>query len=129
MTSLDMTSLKSKMLSRFKCQGSGNCCRIEGYVTITEPELQTLATMSQLTPVEFKQKYVVTENGWMYIATPRHRSLCFLTQDNRCSHYEGRPKACRSYPDWPEIWKDEDSLMTELAICPGLRLAYEECTQ
>lgn len=117
---------KREILDAFQCQGSGNCCRVEGYVRINQDNLEQMAAIKGMSPLEFKSKYVVMDRGWMTIASPRHRPLCFLNEANKCEVYDGRPKACRRYPDWPEIWQDEDSLMLELAVCPGLREAYHK---
>jgi Fe-S-cluster containining protein len=61
--------------------------------------------------------------GWEVIASPDFRPRCFLTEENTCSVYELRPLACRTYPQWPQIWESEESLREETEKCPGLRRA------
>jgi hypothetical protein len=114
---------KDEILSRFRCQKSGNCCKAGGYVYVTAPELLHMSESLGLSSTVFREKYVVTQHGWDLIATPTHRTRCFLDDEDRCTVYSSRPAACRSYPDWPEIWKSEAILQSECQTCPGLRQA------
>jgi len=120
-----LAKLKSEMLSAFVCQKSGNCCRCPGVVYATQPEISSMAKILDQSSIEFRQDYVVKRNGWDVIADTDHRPDCFLTITNTCSVYEGRPKACRTYPDWPEIWKSEERILKECQLCPGLKAAWE----
>lgn len=114
---------KSEILSRFQCQKSGNCCKAGGYVYLTGLELENMARVVGLSVPDFREKYVVTHNGWDLIATPTHRPRCFLDENDCCTVYEARPIACRSYPDWPELWTSEEMLLSECKTCPGLQKA------
>lgn len=117
-------SFKEKVLSRFKCQNSGNCCRIPGLVYVNQKEIQTLAAKMEMDAATFRAHYVRRVNGWEVIASEGHRPLCFLDGCNKCSVYSARPLQCRTYPDWPEIWHSEESLAREVQMCPGLKQAY-----
>lgn len=117
--------IKQTVLQRFKCQGSGNCCRASGYVRVTIPEMTQMASVLGVSLNEFRTQMVVRVNGWEMISTPDHRPLCFLDEANRCTVYDHRPLACRTYPDWPEIWESPSSLMNEARQCPGLAAAIQ----
>lgn len=117
---------KSTILSQFKCTGSGNCCRAAGYVRVSIPEIAALAAATNVSIDRFRQQNVVRLNGWEMISTPTHRPRCFLDDQNRCTVYSERPKACRTYPDWPEIWESEDALNRESRQCPGLAAAIRQ---
>ncbi len=69
-------------------------------------------------------EYVVKDWGWLMISTERHRPGCFLDEENKCQIYDARPYACKTYPDWPEIWGSIESLSKETKICPGLKAGY-----
>lgn len=84
-----------------------------------------MAEKLELPISEFKEKFVLEENGWQLIAKPGFRKNCFLDKNNNCQVYEARPKKCRTYPDWPEIFQSEETLKKETELCPGLRKAYE----
>ncbi len=117
---------KEKILDKFVCQKTGNCCRTSGYVYATEKEIDGMATLLEITNEKFKELYVRRENGWNVIASERHRTECFLNKKNECQVYAERPGHCRSYPNWPEIWEDETSLIKETCLCPALKKAYFE---
>jgi Fe-S-cluster containining protein len=116
---------KTEILGHFRCQKSGNCCKAGGYVYVDAAELTQMATLMGLSPTDFRERYVVRQNGWDLIATPTHRPRCFLDDQDRCTVYSARPAACRSYPDWPELWASEAQLLAECQTCPGLRQAVE----
>ncbi len=121
---MDLVALKAALLAGFVCQNSGNCCRREGYVYATLPELQKMAEFLELSLEAFTEQFVKKEDGWRVIASPGHRPTCFLSEDNRCEIYPVRPQACKTYPDWPGIWESESTVMAELAMCPGLKKAF-----
>ncbi len=119
---------KSEILANFKCQNSGNCCKAAGYVYITPENRQKMAALLDLSLIEFQQSYTQKENGWEVIASPYFRQNCFLDAQNKCAVYSARPQACRTYPDWPNIWETDDTLLTESKSCPGLKLAIKKIT-
>ncbi len=73
----------------------------------------------------FRRVFVVREEGVTKISTKNHRPRCFLNDQDHCSVYSVRPKQCRTYPDWPELWENPHLLQAEIARCPGLRKAVE----
>ena len=124
-----MKIVKEKILSKFNCQKSGNCCRTSGIVYASHSELQAMAKELDIDLASFLRNYTKKENGWTVISTTRFRPNCFLTKTNTCSIYQSRPKKCRSYPNWPEIWESKNSLMKEAALCPALKKAIMNITQ
>ena len=121
--------LRREMLSRFQCQKSGNCCRCPGVVYATAQEISSMASLLDHSSIEFREKYVVKRKGWDVIADQEHRPNCFLKKDNTCEVYDGRPKACRTYPDWPEIWSSKARVEAECGVCPGLKKAYKDVSK
>ena len=114
---------KETILEHFTCQTSGNCCKCPGVVYVTSTDIQGMATCLSLSEFDFRQRYVIKQNGWDVISTTTHRPNCFLDEQNRCQVYEHRPKACRTYPNWDIIWESEASLKKECELCPGLNSA------
>ena len=100
--SRDLLALKAELLAKFECQKSGNCCRRVGYVYATNPEIQKMAKVLEISFTEFMEKYVFRQDGWALIASPDHRPGCFVNDRNQCHVYDARPKACKTYPDWPQ---------------------------
>ena len=122
----EMDTLKKSVLSRFQCQQSGNCCRVDGYVYVTSKEAQDMADYLKIDLETFHSRYVEDDRGWKLIASKTHRPSCFLNSCQQCEVYDVRPEHCRTYPDWPEIWQSQETLLKETGTCPGLKKAYEE---
>ncbi len=118
---------KNEILSHFLCKSSGNCCRAGGYVRVTFSDMQAMADQMGMDVLQFQSQYVVRRNGWHMISTPTHRPRCFLNDQNRCDVYYQRPLACRTYPDWPDIWESDELLGLEAERCPGLARAIQAC--
>ncbi len=121
----NLQELKKQLLEKFECQKSGNCCRREGMVYVTIPDMQKMATFLGLQLNAFIQQFCKRENGWYVVASPTHRPNCFLKDDNTCSVYALRPKSCKDYPNWPELWENRESILAELSMCPGLKKAFD----
>ncbi|RAP32665.1 hypothetical protein DID77_04295 [Candidatus Marinamargulisbacteria bacterium SCGC AG-439-L15] len=116
---------KDQILNAFECQQTGNCCRADGYVYANAKEIERMATHLEIDVSTFMARYVKTENGWTLISDLSHRPTCFLREDGGCGIYEVRPKQCRTYPNWPELWTSKEALMKETLLCKGLRRAVE----
>ena len=128
MTGLGSTSLIEKrqaILAAFQCQQSGNCCKAAGVVYLDITEQQQMARVLGLSLMEFLQQYTKREQGWCVLADHRFRPTCMLNAKNGCSVYEARPKACRTYPDWDNIWESDEHLYAEMKVCPGLKKAVQ----
>jgi uncharacterized protein len=121
----EMLTIKSKMLSAFKCQQSGNCCRCPGIVYVTQSEVESMAAIKNLSVIKFKEIYVKRQNGWEVVASTTFRKDCFLNKKNQCDVYGARPKQCRTYPNWPEIWESKEAIIKETKLCPGFKKAFE----
>ncbi len=118
-----LAPLKNQILAGFSCHKSGNCCRAPGFVYVTAADISKMAAHLGLAEAAFREGYVRRHKGWEVIAAPDFRPNCFLDEENRCSVYEHRPVACRTYPHWPEIWASEEAVQEEVARCPGLKAA------
>ena len=123
---MKLSDHREEILNLFRCQGTGNCCRRDGVVYVTQEEIEGLAKLTGNDETIFRQKYVIRDGIRDAIATPTFRRSCFLNENNGCSVYEKRPKACRTYPDWPSIWTTDRQLLEESKFCEGLHLAIEK---
>jgi Fe-S-cluster containining protein len=120
--------LKSQILAAFECQKSGNCCRRDGYVYATLPEMQKMADFLEVDLGSFMDRFVKRDSGWWVISSVTHRPNCFLTPENTCRIYPVRPPACKTYPHWPDLWVSKESILAEIAMCPGLKKAVDSLT-
>jgi uncharacterized protein len=109
------------VIDGFICCGCGNCCRrAGGYVYVDREEAKNMAYVLGVDLYLFKQKYLIESQGWWHLINGTGGACCFLDKENRCVVYEARPKKCRTYPSWPEIWQSRKSLDEERLLCPAL---------
>ncbi len=77
------------------------CCKIAGYVEVSEHDIRRLAKFLGLTRKEFEAKHIVerTRRGKKHIKA-EFEACQFLDARRRCTVYEGRPSDCRGYYCW-----------------------------
>lgn len=92
---------------QFGCTECGACCRREGFVWVSPPEVDRLARNLGLTAGEFRSRFTreiaiegLDERG---VSLIRAGDRCVFLDDatNRCTVYEARPEQCAAYPFWP----------------------------
>ena len=120
---------KSAIMALFTCQNSGNCCKAPGYVYVTPSDIKKMAAQLNLSIESFKSHFVINHRGWSMVSTPTFRTNCFLNKQNKCDVYESRPNHCKTYPDWPDIWKSDEALINEADSCKGLKTALTKLQQ
>lgn len=83
------------VFSKLDCLECANCCKTISPIFTTR-DVERIAASLKLSPGKFMTQYLrVDEDQDMVLQS----SPCpFLQQDNKCSIYEDRPKACREYP-------------------------------
>jgi uncharacterized protein len=105
---------------RFACQpGCTRCCRVKGYVYLSEEDLLRAAAYLGLSPAEFEAKYVIRFRSLLRL----RRSLtkeCHFLGPTGCSIHPAKPTQCRLYPFWPELVEDRAAWEEEQAVCPGI---------
>jgi uncharacterized protein len=110
---------KKEILEKFQCDQCGLCCERGGLVYITDSEINSIADFLGLSTMKFRQQYVRKENGWNILSSQDFNQDCFF-KNGICSIYAGRPRQCKTYPNWPEIWESETDLKLEALQCKGL---------
>jgi Fe-S-cluster containining protein len=99
------------------CTKCAHCCRTL-QVVVDSTDIKRLAARIGVTPRQFSRRYVADgDDGTRHFAT----SPCkFLGEDNRCTVYEDRPKACRDFPYLHEDHFVGRTLMmiSNTAVCP-----------
>lgn len=98
----------------FACRRCGNCCRVEGYVTLSDAELDAAAVFLGLSTDDFIARFTRlkhTRNG-LSLIEGEDGACIFLTPDG-CRIQPVKPQQCRDFPfTWttPSLRK----------ICPAL---------
>jgi len=105
---------------RFECQpGCTNCCRQDGFVYLSEGDVERIARYLGLTPGEFERRYVYRTRHLRRLRTPRGVRCRFLREDG-CSIHAVKPTQCRVFPFWPEMVDDRRKWNGAGSFCPGI---------
>jgi hypothetical protein len=77
------------------------CCKVAGYVEVSDVDINRLARHLGLTRREFVARHIVhtTRAGKRRIKT-EFETCQFLDAKRRCTVYEARPTDCRGYFCW-----------------------------
>ena len=87
--------LHKEVFEEIDCLDCANCCKTTSPI-FKDKDIERLASHFRIKPGEFIDKYLHLDNDQDYVL---NFSPCpFLMDDNYCSVYEDRPRACREYP-------------------------------
>ena len=101
------------------CLSCGNCCKTTSPI-FYQNDIDRLAPALKMRPGDFIEKYLRVDEDRDYVLKS---SPCpFLGDDNYCSVYEVRPKACREYPhtDRRKISQILDLTFKNTLVCPAV---------
>jgi uncharacterized protein len=107
-------------LIRFECQpGCTRCCEVQGYVYLTEENLQQAARFLGMTPQEFESQYVYRTRHLLRLRKPRG-AQCHFLENGGCRIHPAKPTQCRAYPFWPDLVGSGRQWKKEAKTCPGI---------
>jgi Fe-S-cluster containining protein len=105
---------------RFQCQpGCTACCEQQGFVYLTESDLNRIADYVGMTVVEFEKRFVYRTKNLLRLRVPRLQQCHFL-RDGGCSIHAVKPVQCRLFPFWPELVDSKREWKKTAAWCPGV---------
>jgi Fe-S-cluster containining protein len=113
----------------FSCTMCGNCCTgPEGFVIVTDEEIEDLAARLGMTAAAFVLKYTrATSRGRSLTEHETYAGLdcIFLDRDKYpgkavCGVYEDRPAQCRTWPFWPSNLTNRRAWERAQKSCPGM---------
>jgi Fe-S-cluster containining protein len=87
--------LHKQAFKKINCLECANCCRTLG-PRITDKDIDRIAKALRIKPSKVVEDYLRIDEDNDYVF--RSHPCPFLMDDNYCSIYENRPKACREYP-------------------------------
>ncbi|WP_276390479.1 YkgJ family cysteine cluster protein [Eudoraea chungangensis] len=120
-----MSELHEKEFSKTDCLECANCCRTTGPL-FTDNDVVRIAKHLRLKPQLFIKQYLKIDEDQDYVL--QNVPCVFLGEDNYCSIYEVRPKACREFPHTDRKKFQQISALTlkNVAICPAAFNIVEE---
>jgi Fe-S-cluster containining protein len=113
--------LHTEISDKMDCLSCANCCRTLG-PAIYDKDIERIAKVLRMKPSEVVSAYLKIDEDGDYVF--KNMPCPFLMDDNYCSIYESRPKACREYPhtdrkNFEQIYK---LTVKNTGTCP---IAYE----
>lgn len=113
--------LHDEVSEKIDCLTCANCCRTLG-PAIYDKDIERMAKALRIKPSEVVSSYLRIDEDGDYVF--KSMPCPFLIDDNYCSIYESRPKACREYPhtdrkNFEQIYK---LTVKNASTCP---IAYE----
>jgi Fe-S-cluster containining protein len=105
---------------RFECQpGCTECCRQQGFVYLTEADLQRAAKFLGMSTRAFGRKFVYRTRNLRRLRVPG-KVHCHFLKDGGCSIHQAKPTQCRAFPFWPELVEKPRAWRKTAAFCPGI---------
>jgi Fe-S-cluster containining protein len=101
------------------CLECANCCKTTGPL-FTDKDITRISKYLMIKPSDFTHKYLKVDDDSDYVLK---KVRCeFLLNDNSCSIYDVRPKACREYPHTDRIKQHQLLEITQknIEICPAV---------
>lgn len=114
-----------QLFENIDCLECANCCKTTSPLLL-QSDIITIAAHLKMKPGDFIQKYVIMDEDGDFVF---HQTPCpFLGQDNYCSIYEVRPKACKEYPHTQQRKQLSiiEITLENVAICPAVFRIFDE---
>jgi uncharacterized protein len=111
-------ALSQKYFALIDCKECANCCRSLP-LELPKNELHTIANTLRQSIEVFERQFM--SNGQV-------NPPCPMLSGKRCSIYENRPEACKSYPrlEQPHFTSRLMGVIGNVSICPIAFNAFEE---
>ena len=90
-----VAQIHDEVFEETSCMSCANCCKTTGPL-FTKQDIERISKYLGMKPAQFEQQYlrVDDDDDWVLKKTP----CSFLADDNACTIYDFRPKACREFP-------------------------------
>lgn len=100
------------------CLSCANCCKTTGPL-FTLADIERISKHFRTKPQQFIEKYLRIDEDNDYVL--QNVPCTFLDNDNYCSIYDFRPKACKEFPhtDRKKLFQIFDLTLQNVAICPA----------
>jgi Fe-S-cluster containining protein len=117
-----------QLFEQVDCLECANCCKTTSPI-FRDVDINRIAQHLRIKPSLFTEKYLhIDEDGdWVLNQSP----CSFLDEDNKCSIYEYRPKACRDYPhtDRKNMSQIMDLTFRNTLVCPAVSKMVQNIQQ
>jgi len=113
--------LHDKYMEEIDCLDCGNCCKSIS-PAVKDTDIARLSKYLKIKQSDIVEKYFLLDEDGDYVF--RNQPCPFLGEDNYCSVYDARPKACREYPHTDRVKMQQilDITYKNISVCP---IVYE----
>ena len=117
--------LHDEVFACTNCLECANCCTTTGPL-FTDKDISRISKHLKIKPSEFTEKYLKVDEEKDFVL--QQVPCTFLEDDNRCSIYQVRPKACLEYPHTNRKKQYQILKLTQknIAICPAVYKIVEK---
>ena len=107
-----------EVFQEIDCLSCANCCKTTGPL-FTEKDIERISKHLRTKPKDFEAKFLQIDEDEDKVL--KKLPCWFLDDDNKCSIYEVRPKACREYPhtDRKKVYQINNLMLKNTLICPA----------
>lgn len=107
-----------EIFEKIDCLQCANCCKTTGPF-FTDKDSERIAKHLKMKVADFEQKFLRIDEDQDKVL--QNLPCWFLNEDNTCSIYEFRPKACREFPhtDRKKIYQINHLTIKNTLICPA----------
>lgn len=116
--------LHNQAFEHINCLECANCCKSISPI-VTDIDIQRIAKHLRIRPSQLVSTYLLLdeEHDYVFIQQP----CPFLGDDNYCSIYNVRPKACREYPhtDRDKFYQLLNLSVKNTLVCPAVLEIFE----
>jgi uncharacterized protein len=112
-------NLHEEVFGVVNCLECANCCKSLG-PKLNSADIRRIAGVLRIKATEFEEKYLRLDEDDDYVF--RIMPCAFLSEDNSCTIYEDRPRACREYPhtDQRKMHQVLDITLKNISVCPAV---------
>jgi len=112
------------VFNEIDCLKCANCCKTTGPL-FTSKDIERIAQYKKIRPAEFIHQYLRIDEDKDYIL--KQTPCIFLDEQNYCSIYSIKPKACGDYPHTNRKNMKEISNLTynNATMCPAVAKVLE----
>ncbi|GEQ87332.1 Fe-S oxidoreductase [Patiriisocius marinistellae] len=113
-----MVELHDAEFEKTDCLACANCCKTTSPIFTTK-DINRIAKHFRIKEQRFIETYLSVDEDNFHVL--KSAPCTFLADDNSCSIYDVRPKACAEYPhtDRRDFHKISEITLKNTAICPA----------
>lgn len=111
-------NVHEEVFQEIDCMQCANCCKTTGPL-FTPKDVERISKNLRMKPKDFEARFLQTDEDQDLVL--QNLPCWFLGENNECTIYEFRPKACREYPhtNRKKIFQINNLMLKNTLICPA----------